>query len=194
MKILVISLAGIGDTLLATPLIRVLREQRPDAIIDVLTRWPGAADLLAGNSCVNRVHQQELVKPGPLSNLKFINSLRREGYDVSINTHPQSKREYRWIARLIGARLRLSHRYENWSWVDPLLVNRSIEQDYSIHCIENSLRLLPLMGLHQPTQPVDCELYCSSEEQKWAEQFINSHSLMSRKRLAIHVGSGKTKN
>ena len=46
MKILVISLAGIGDTLFATPLIHELRANFPDATIDALVMWPGAKDLL----------------------------------------------------------------------------------------------------------------------------------------------------
>ena len=194
MKILVISLAGIGDTLLATPLLRVLRDQCPNATIDVLARWPGSRDLLVGNPHINRVHQQNLVNAGMLANLKFLGSLRRERYDVSINTHPQGRREYRIIARLIGARLRLSHRYENWSGADRWLINRSVEQDYGIHCVDNSLRLLPLMGLHEPKEPVDCELYFSPEEQKWAKQFVESRAVASSTLLGIQVGSGKTKN
>ena len=47
MKILVISLAGIGDTLLATPLIRELRANFPAATIDVLTMWAGSKDLMS---------------------------------------------------------------------------------------------------------------------------------------------------
>ena len=159
MKILIISLAGIGDTLLATPLIRTLREQSPDATIDLLARWPGARDLLAGNQRVNRVHQKDIVKDGALSTLKFSRSLRRERYDVSINTYPQGKAAYRVIARVIGARLRLSHRYENYLPFDRLLVNRSIDQDYNIHCIENNFRLLPLMGLQEPKNPPDCGVW-----------------------------------
>ena len=39
-KILVISMAGIGDTLIATPLIHELRANFPDATIDALVRGP----------------------------------------------------------------------------------------------------------------------------------------------------------
>jgi ADP-heptose:LPS heptosyltransferase len=194
MKILVISLAGIGDTLLATPLLRALREQRPDAVIDLVARWRGSRDLLGGNPNVNGVHQKNLVKGGILSNLRFLWSLRRQRYDVSINTHPQGKIAYRIVARVIGARLRLSHRYENHSIWDRLLVNRSIDQDYTIHCVDNSLRLLPLMGLADPARPLDIELYFSPEEEQWAQQFISSNRLGSQLCIGIHVGSGKTKN
>ena len=44
MKILVISLAGIGDTLFATPLLHELRANFPDATIDVLVKEAGARE------------------------------------------------------------------------------------------------------------------------------------------------------
>jgi len=193
-KILVISLAGIGDTLLATPLLRTLRQQRRRATIDVLARWPGARDLLAGNAHVDRVFQRDLVKESIPANIKFLGSIRRERYDVSINVHPQGKIEYRVIARLIGARLRVSHRYENYSRIDRLFINRSIDQDYSVHCVENNFRLLPLIGMEETKEPIDIELVLSSEDQEWARQFVISRALESRLRIGIHVGSGTTKN
>ncbi|HTL16254.1 MAG TPA: putative lipopolysaccharide heptosyltransferase III, partial [Patescibacteria group bacterium] len=60
MKILVISLAGIGDTILATPLIQELRANFPQAHIDALVRWPGSRDVLQGNPHLNAVFQQNL--------------------------------------------------------------------------------------------------------------------------------------
>ena len=112
MKILVISLAGIGDTLIATPLIHELRENFPAATIDVLVMWPGAKDLLEHNPHVNRVFQKNLMKCGRLEALRFLWSLRREGYQLSINTHPQSRIHYRIAAWLAGAEVRISHEYE----------------------------------------------------------------------------------
>src|ERR1035438_300928 len=91
MKILVISMAGIGDTLIATPLIRELRANFPDAVIDALAMWPGSKDLLENNPHVNRVFQKNLIKCGKLEALRFLWSLRRERYQLSINTHPQSR-------------------------------------------------------------------------------------------------------
>jgi hypothetical protein len=58
MNILVISLAGIGDALLATPLIHELRANFPDATIDALVMWAGSRDLLENNPHLNRVHQK----------------------------------------------------------------------------------------------------------------------------------------
>jgi ADP-heptose:LPS heptosyltransferase len=112
MKILVISMAGIGDTLLATPLIQELRANFPGATIDALVMWAGSRDLLENNPHVNRVFQKNLIHCSRLEGLRFLWSLRREHYDFSINTHPQSRRHYRVTARIVGAATRISHEYE----------------------------------------------------------------------------------
>src|SRR5437588_9951429 len=90
MKILVISLAGIGDTLLATPLIYELRANFPEAQIDALVLWAGARDILEGNAHLNAIHQRDLVKVGLIEAVRFLRALARHNYDVSINPHPQS--------------------------------------------------------------------------------------------------------
>ncbi len=194
MKILVISLAGIGDTLIATPLARELRLNFPGASIDFLVFWPGARDLLLRNPNVNRVIQKNLVREGAFKSLCFLWSLRREGYAISLNTHPQSKRHYRIVARAIAARLRASHAYDNSNKLDQLLVNRSVPQDYAIHSIENNLRLLPLIGAHEMLADHEFELFLTSEERAWAGGFAREHGLSAAEWMGLHVGSGTTKN
>ena len=193
-KILVISLAGIGDTLLATPLIRELRENCPEASIDVLVMWAGARDLLEGNRAVRRVHFLNMIKAGPLPSLQFLWGLRRERYDISLNTYPQSKIHYRMVARLIGARERVSHLYENAGWLDRGLVTRGVAQDYERHSVENNLALLDPLGLRPRLSRHDPELFLRAEEQAWASQFLRQEPLPGKRILGLHVGSGKTKN
>src|SRR5438876_7947945 len=98
MKILVISLAGIGDTLFATPLIHELRANFPDARIDALVLWAGSKDLLEGNPHLNSTYQKNLIQAGKVEALKFLWQLRQNHYDFSINTHPQSRIHYRAVA------------------------------------------------------------------------------------------------
>jgi ADP-heptose:LPS heptosyltransferase len=194
MKILVISLAGIGDTLMATPLIHELRANFPDAAIDALVMTPGSRDVLTGNPHLNEVHQEYLIKAGPVVSLKFLSSLRPRRYDLSLNTHPQSRSVYRVAARIIGARIRASHRYEQSGVLDHFLVNRTVPQDYNLHCLENSLALLPLCGAKPLLPAHDYELFLTAAERDWADQFVAQSKLAGRVRLGIHVGSGATKN
>jgi len=194
MNILVISLAGNGDTLLATPFIHELRANFPDATIDALVRWPGAAGLLAGNPHLNNVYQKDFLKAGKLESLKFLMGLRARNYDVSINTHPQSRTLYRVIARAIGARKRLSHVYECSGWFDRWLVNSAVAQDYQKHTIDNNQDLLPLIGARPLLASHEMEIYFTREETDWAESFLTVRALTGRRRLGVHVGSGETKN
>ena len=194
MKILVISLAGIGDTLFATPLIHELRANFPDATIDVLTKEAGARDLLESNPHINRVIYKNLMKCGQWEALRFFWSLRPERYQFSINTHPQSRIHYRVAAFVVGAPKRISHEYECFNWLDRRLVNATLPQDYSRHAAENNLALLSLMGAQKKLPAYALEIYLTPDEQKWADDFLGQNHLAGKQWLGIHVGSGGTKN
>jgi ADP-heptose:LPS heptosyltransferase len=193
-KILVIAMAGIGDALLATPLIHELRANFPDATIDALVLWAGSKDLLKNNPHLNRVHQKNLIKVGKIEGLRFLWSLRKNRYDVSINTHPQSRMHYRIAARIVGAPLRLSHEYECFGWLDRRLVNKTLPQDYARHSIENNFDALPLLGAKVVLPRHEMEIFLTPDEENWAEDFLARNNLGGQKILGVHVGSGGTKN
>ncbi len=194
MKILVISLAGIGDTLIATPFIRELRENVPAMAIDALVRWPGAKDLLEHNPNINRVFQKNLMSCGKFEALRFFRMLRRERYQLSINTHPQGPRLYRVAAWLAGAEVRISHEYERFTWLDRLLVTGTLPQDYSRHSIENNFDVLPLIGAKKKLASHEMEFFLEPGDERLADDFLAKHQLSGQKILGIHVGSGGTKN
>lgn len=188
-KILVIALAGIGDTLLATPLIHELRAQFPSAQLDVFVmQGAGARDLLLDNPHISNVHFHNLIQEGAAKNVQFLKKLRRERYDASFNTYPQSRIHYRVVARVIAAKMRLSHIYENASLLDRLLMTGLLPQDYNLHVVENNLNLLRLIDRRPVLPERDVEIYPSKEELAWADTFTAANL------MGIHVGSGKTKN
>ena len=187
-------MAGIGDTLIATPLIHELRANFPDATIDALAIWPGSKDLLENNPHLNRVHQKNLIKSGKLEALRFLWSLRCHRYDVSINTHPQSRIHYRIAARIVGAPVRISHEYDCFGWLDRRLVNQTLPQNYTRHSIENNLDVLPLLGAKKMLPSHEMEIFLTPDEEQWADEFLVKHKLAAQKILGVHVGSGGTKN
>ena len=194
MKILVIALAGIGDALLATPLIHELRANYPDAQIDALVLWAGSKDLLEGNPHLNTVYQRNLIKSSKCESLRFLRSLAPQRYDLSINTHPQSRIHYRLAARLVGAHKRISHRYENYGLLDSLLVNSTLPQDYARHTVDNNFDILALLGKKPLLPKHELEVFLSAGEHQWAETFIAQKGLQTKRRLGVHAGSGGTKN
>jgi lipopolysaccharide heptosyltransferase II len=194
MKFLVISLAGIGDTLFAGPLIHELRLNFPEAEIEAAVMWPGAADILAGNPHLNAVHQKNLIRARKTEALGFLWELRRRGYDMTINSIPQSRVDYRLVARVIGAPVRISHDYDHLRILSGALVNRTLPPDYSRHCVENNLALLKLAGAEPRLPRHEYELYLSESDRARAEEFVLGERLEGMTLFGIHVGSGGTKN
>ncbi len=193
-KFLVCSLAGIGDTLIATPLIHELRLNFPDSQIDVLVLWNGSRQLIETNPHLNRVLQHNFLESNLLTTLKFLLRLRRTGYDVSINTFPQSRVEYRIISWIINAKLRVSHQYDHFGWLTPVLIHKTVPHDYSRHCIEQNLDLLKLVQAEPKLQSHHYEVYLTPDEIKWAQEYFTTNKLNLGHCLAIHPGSGRTKN
>lgn len=193
MKILVISFAGIGDTIFATPLIHELRENFPGATIDAFVRWDGAK-FIENNPHLNTVHQKDLANDSKFDSLHFLMKLRRTRYDVSFVTFPQSRREYRFVARFINAEMSLSHAYENFTAFDRRLVGKTLPVDYSKHAVENNLALLQFVGAKPKLPSHRYELFLTEKENARAAAYVTQQNLQQRRLLGIHVGSGGTKN
>jgi ADP-heptose:LPS heptosyltransferase len=187
-------MAGIGDTILATPLIHELRANFPEARIDALVLWAGSKDILQGNPHLNLIHQKNFFHVSKAQAFRFLWPLRKARYDVSINTHPQSRLQYRGIAHFVGARLRLSHRYESSGLLDRFLVNKTLPQDYQKNTVEQNLDLLTILGKTPLLPKHELELFLSDADHQWANSFIKEKGIADRPRLGVHVGSGGTKN
>jgi ADP-heptose:LPS heptosyltransferase len=126
--------------------------------------------------------------------LQFLWPLRKSRFDISINTHPQSRLQYRGIAHFVGAPIRLSHWYDCSGLLDRFLVNRTLPQDYEKNTVEQNLELLTLLGKKTLLATHELELFLSPADHQWADSFISKHALSERQRLGVHVGSGGTKN
>ena len=55
MKILIIALSGIGDALMFTPALKLLRTSLPEAKTDVLTMFKGSEEILKNNPAASNL-------------------------------------------------------------------------------------------------------------------------------------------
>ncbi|MCB2201098.1 glycosyltransferase family 9 protein [bacterium] len=115
-RLLVIQIAGIGDLVLATPVLDALRERFPAARIDLLTS-PRAVDLLAHHPKVNSVYPFDIGQfrnPLKLLSPEVRNSfrdqvkpLRTNRYDALLSLNNISTRRGAWtlglLMKVIGA-------------------------------------------------------------------------------------------
>jgi heptosyltransferase-2 len=118
-RILVIKLAGLGDLLLTTPMLRALRTRYPAARLDVLTT-PEAAPLLRDSPLLDRTYiLEKYAFDEPLSLVRHptqlagvvapLAALRHQRYDAVLLAHHLTLRlgrlKHQALLRAIGARL-----------------------------------------------------------------------------------------
>lgn len=194
MNILVQCMAGIGDTLLAVPIFAEIKHSYPDASMDALVMYPGSVDILKNNPAINEIFQINLLREMPHIILKKLIQLRFREYDVVICAHPQSRTAYRVIARIIGAPVCASHIYEISGWFDRFLVTHSVEQDYTLHTVENNRLLLSQIGFGNASFIPRLDLFLRPEEEAFANDEDFKSCVTQTKWIGVHLGSGSTKN
>jgi heptosyltransferase-2 len=193
-KILVLCLPGIGDTLLFTPALRLLRQHFPGARIWALVMFAGSQQVIEKNPHVDRVILWEFLKEGVLRSWKFLWDLRRQHFDISIMAYPANRIEYSIVHFLIGARKRYGHRYHhrNASSMN-FLHGHTILEDDERHNVEENLALLRLLGV-KAEAPVALELYLSKQDQAWARRWLRERHLEGALLIGFHAGTAEFKN
>ena len=111
--ILVIRLSSLGDILLTTPVLRLLRDHCPNARIDVLVK-AAYHDLLRAHSCADHV----LLVPERQSVTTTLRTLRQTHYDVVLDLHRTLRSRLLYWG--VVARRRLA--YNKYTWRRALLV------------------------------------------------------------------------
>lgn len=198
-KILILALPGIGDALLATPMIELLRKAKPKAEIHALVMFGATREMFEHDSYIDKVHFYDFVKGSKQGALKKVRELQKEKFDISINIYPQNRREYNAIAFMIRAKKRVAIQYlrrdrQNASWLNTDLV---IEDD-RYHCVEENVRLLEPLGITNELNEVTLPRLRLTLDDKhlafangwYAGQKLNGHPLL----VGMHAGTALFKN
>ncbi len=193
-SVLVFCLAGIGDTLLATPALRALRDGFPHVKITALTMLAGARTILAQCPYIDEVLHFDFQGQGVLPSLKFVFGLRRHRFDASILAYPSNRFEYNVISFLVGARIRIGHRYNHLdvlcgNWLNSV----HVKEDDELSNIEENIRLVEfLTGEECPDATVAFDL--ADDSKKYATQWLAKHDCGNRTLVGFHPGCDTRKN
>lgn len=195
MKILILSLAGIGDSLMFSPALNILRKKNPDAEIHMLTMLRGAYEIYSNNPDISKLIHFDFLHEGYFNSFRFIYKMRKEKYDLSINVYPMNRREYNIISFLIGARERLGHSYNHQNIRNlNILHSKKVREDDSIHNVEENVHLLSLLGIKIDEIP-PLILPLQSKESEFVKQwFIEKNIRDNDFIIGFHAGSATLKN
>ena len=195
MKFLILALSGIGDALMFTPALHLLRKARPEAQIDVLVMLKGAKDIFGNNPDVNNVIFFDFIKEGTLSSLNFVFSLRGK-YNATINVYPSNRKEYNIINFLLGAKNKAAVIYlrankSNFGWLN----NITIKENDDLHNVEENLRLIETLLDQQFNEQPKLQLHISKENNSFAENYLSEKNITAGDFVVgFHAGCAILKN
>jgi heptosyltransferase-2 len=137
-KILIIALQGLGNNLFLVPLVDSLRKRFPAARIDMLVFHEATEAFFQKPGLVN--HWYFLGKPKirfiPRI-LRTIGALRKEKYLVSLLAFPSNHLFFNLVSFLIGARMRISHKYPGTFWKGGCLNTHAIPLERTHDVFQN---------------------------------------------------------
>ncbi len=149
-RVLILALSGIGDALMFTPALRLLRETYPDIQIDVLTMFKGIQDIFTNNPDISNVLYWNFLKESPFTSLKFLFSIRGT-YSHTITAFPANRFHYAIVSRLIGSKHRIGHRYLHDSLTQlNALNNILLDERNELHNCEENIRIVSALGASIP--------------------------------------------
>lgn len=195
MKILVIALSGIGDALMFTPALKLLRKSLPNAQIDALVMYNGAKEIYESNHNLNNVIHFNFLQEGVFKSLKFLFQIRKK-YDASINVYPANRKEYNIINYFIGAKKRAGVVYlrkdrSNLGYLNNI---RVVEND-NVHNVQTNIKLCEVIVgkkfFEEPELEYSlCENQIAEAEKFFTDLEISSNDLV----IGFHPGCATLKN
>ncbi|MFI5236596.1 MAG: glycosyltransferase family 9 protein [Ignavibacteriales bacterium] len=195
MKILIAALSGIGDALMFTPALKLLKKNLPDAEIDTLVMHRGAKEIFHSNSNLNKTIYFNFLDEGYFKSVKFLLQLRKK-YDVSINVYPSNRKEYNLISFIIGSKIRVGAGYlrkQNNSF--GFFNNIKVLENDSVHNVQTNIKLVEALLGKKINEEPPFEFQISGEEKLFAEKYLRDLGINGNDIVAgLHPGCATLKN
>jgi len=185
-NILVIKLRYVGDVLLATPVLRALRDRFPDARITMAVN-AGTEDVLRWNRDLDEV--MVLRRGGLREELRFLRDLRRRKFDLVIDLTDGDRPAF--LSRWTGAATRIGfNREERWRGAFYTSV---VGPTPDLHRIDRNLEALRPLGIEP--KAATPELRLSAEEDQHAAGLLrevgaaDTRGRITRPLIMLHPGA-----
>ncbi|MDY0051451.1 MAG: putative lipopolysaccharide heptosyltransferase III [Aliarcobacter sp.] len=184
-RILIIKFRNIGDVLLTTPLIKNLKLNYPDALIDIAVN-KGCEDMVTLNPYLNNViiyDRNKIKKYNFLKRLKeellFAYRIRKNRYDLIINTTKGDRGAQ--LALISNAKTKIG--YKSNSKLDKVFDIYLPKQEFR-HTLDMDLDTLRTLELKIFEKKV--EIFCSKEDDNLIEKVLKDNGLYEKEFIHIH--------
>ena len=184
-NILLIRLRRMGDVVMTTPALSILRENFPDAHISYIIEEP-FRELIEGHQDVD----ETIViprHPGRKEIIRHIRHIRKQKYDVVIDFHGGPRAFL--FTLLSGADLKIGYKIKYKHFFYDIKLPRKPEQGF-IHSVENHTNMVKALGVSYLTiPPIKLPPALPDEKQK-INKFLIKNKLAKASFLTLHIGAG----
>ncbi len=173
--------AGIGNALLAVPMVRRIKRTFPTSQITILARIDAMGEVFRR---VPEVDEVIITGKGARGILANVREARCRKPDVYLVPFPSNRWQYSMLALASGAKRKVLHSYPVGYWSAMHFVGSRVPAIKGIHDVQQNLNLLRLLGINDV-----------SAEPPWFEVRDTDRRQAAHRAeaaIAIHAGSART--
>lgn len=195
MKILVNALSGIGDALMFSPALRRIKEQLPESRIDFLVMYKSVKELYSQNPFIDNLFLIDFFKQSKFKSIQDVLKLRKNKYDYSINIYPSNRAEYNILNFLLGAKIKISFRYNHTHFLRLQMLNTILLEEISNkHNVLQNLELAKKICNNDDLTAGQMEIFTDESSDSKAIEWFKNNGLTDRLLIGFHPGSSTIKN
>lgn len=184
-KVLIIHPGGIGDLIMFTPAIKILKNSFPNARIDIFAGYtPESKGVFEEGGIVNKFFNVNFAKNSLFDKLKFIFQLRKEKYDLSLLPLGANHFKGGIMSLLIGAKVRAGGGKRG------LFFTHAYFSDKSKHKTQASIDLLRAVGFKIDYEP-PVPFMDFNKEKEFVDKFLSENNLQNKTLIGLHPDSDK---
>jgi ADP-heptose:LPS heptosyltransferase len=193
LKVVVPIVAGVGNALMALPMIRQLKRAMPDAHVTVIARLNAMAEPFRRLFDIKQVDEVLVNGRGARGQLRGIWWTRQRTPNVYLIPFPSNRWQYSLLAQASGAKRKLLHGYPVGYWhALHFLPAERFPAQRGLHDVVQNLRLLGQLGI-KPDESEAPRFLLNDNDRTHATTMLRQIDLEEDQPfVAVHAGSAQT--
>jgi len=182
----VMAVSGIGDSIMATPLINAIKQCKPNCHLIVISS-EGTQSVFRNNPYIDTIYVMPNGHFSIMKYLKFVASLYSEGIEFLFAAQPSNVIKCSLSALLSSAKIRLKHEYDYRNF--DFIYHRCLPDDMARHRVELNLDFLRYLGEEIPGKIMLPKFYPGKAAMEFIEKKLqNEFAEYKGKIIALHAG------
>lgn len=190
-RTLVLSVSGIGNTILQSPLIKAIASD-PRYELDVLFGSGAMASVLGGLDGLKGVYTLPRRR---IDRLALVRVLRANQYEVSVAAFPSNRPEFHVVPYVLGIPMRVAHAYDSAHWYSAtFLSTHRVPARRALHDVEQNLALLEPLGIDPARVPRTLTFSLGASDIARADEFAARKLPNAGRLVGLHAGCKKSES